>query len=246
LEPLSKAFNERLQEIEAYLELLAALEREIRDGLPKIGDSSITVQQQRILYASVYLQLYNLVEATATWCIEGVVMASSKDEQWRPGDLSAEMRREWVKWKARTHSELNSENRLNQAVRFFDWLVESRPIKEWTLEGKSGNWDDSELESIAIRMGFRLEVTGSVYSDIKKKIRDDKAPLVLVKLLRNKLAHGALSFTECGENVTVAELRELKDRAARYLREVIELFQRFIDGYNFLVPARRPGGSALL
>jgi MAE_28990/MAE_18760-like HEPN len=246
LEPLAKTFDERLQEIEAYLDLLDALERQVREGPPKIGGAPITAQQQKILYSSVYLQLYNLMEATATWCMDGVTAAAAKDGRWKPDDLSAALKREWVRTMARTHTDLNYENRLQTAIDFFDWLVEARPIKAWAIErGGGGNWDDMELEAIAERLGTQLRVSQDVYQAVKQNIRDDKPPLVLVKSLRNKLAHGALSFTECGENVTVAELREIKERTAKYLREVVAHFQDFIDGYNFLLPAKRPTGGTL-
>ena len=64
MDPLTESFEERLQEIEVYLDLLEHLEQQVAIGPPKIGESSITTQQQKILYSSVYLQLYNLVEAT--------------------------------------------------------------------------------------------------------------------------------------------------------------------------------------
>ena len=58
-DPLLEAFEERLQEIDAYLDLLDAIQHQAQTGPPKIGDVTITTQQQRILYSSVYLQLYN-------------------------------------------------------------------------------------------------------------------------------------------------------------------------------------------
>ena len=74
---LTRAFEERLQEIEAYLDLLATLEDQIRSGPPRIGEAIVTSQQQKILYSSVYVQIYNLVEATITWCVEGVCAAAA-------------------------------------------------------------------------------------------------------------------------------------------------------------------------
>jgi hypothetical protein len=54
-----------------------------------------------------------------------------------------------------------------------------------------------------------------------------------------------LSFAECGDGVTVTDLRDLKQRTADYLREVVEAFGRYLDDYHFLVPERRPlpGGA---
>ncbi len=112
----SQAFEDRLQEIEAYLDLLESLEKQVQTGTPRIGGkkdgATITVQQQKILYSSVYLQLYNLIESTVTSCIDAVCAAIVNN--WRPCDLSAEMRREWVRFTARTHIELNYDNRLEQ------------------------------------------------------------------------------------------------------------------------------------
>src|SRR6516162_9954901 len=113
---LRDAFDERLAEIESYLLFLDGLDSEIRQsGTPRLGTegSIITVEQQRILYSSVYLQLYNLVEATITRCLDAVCEAATNG--WYPSDLSIHFQREWVRFIARTHVELNHENRLKHA-----------------------------------------------------------------------------------------------------------------------------------
>ena len=242
MDPLSQVFEERLQEIETYLDLLGALDRQMQDGLPNLGGTTITTQQQRILYSSVYLQLYNLVEATITWCVDAVCAAASRGGQWRPGDLSVDMRREWVRFAARTHRDLNQENRLESAVFMCENLLQALPVLEtWTVEkGRGGNWDEDEIEGIARRLGFELTVSPEVYTEVKRRIRDDKGCLALVRDLRNRLAHGGLSFAECGDGVTVPELRDLKDRTASYLREVVLSFSVYIDAHQFLIPAKRP------
>jgi len=241
MEPLTEAFEERLQEIETYLDLLDALERQVQTGPPEIGGSAITSQQQKILYSSVYLQLYNLVEATVTWCVDAVSVAAAKDGRWLPADLSDELRREWVRATARTHIDLNYDNRLESAVEMCNSLIQALPILAWTVEkGRGGNWDEDEIRAIARRVGFDLRVPAEVYSGVKQRIRDDKGSLALVRHLRNRLAHGSLSFTECGDGVTVPDLRDLKDRTALYLREVVSAFRDYVDGHGFLLPARRP------
>jgi len=223
------------------LELLDALERQLQQGLPTIGGSPISTQQQKILYSSVYLQLYNLVEATATWCVDAVAEAASENGCWTPRDLAAKLRREWVRATARTHVSLNEGNRLSTTVDFCNSLLRSSPVSRWAVEkGGGGNWDDYELEAITARIGCDLRISRAVESAAKRRIRDDKSALGLVKYLRNKLAHGVLSFEECGDNVTVADLRDIKDRTTNYLREVIAAFERYIDDYEFIVPERRP------
>lgn len=241
MDTLTQTFEERLQEIEAYIELLDALERQVQEGPPRIGGSPITGQQQRILYSSVYLQLYNLVEATVTWCIDAVCSAAADGGRWLPLDLRQELRKEWIRVQARTHVVLNPENRLDSAIAFFDKLAAGLPISIWSMEkGAGGNWDDQAIEDISIRLGCNLQVSQTALSGIKRIIRDDKSSLALIKDLRNRLAHGSLSFAECGDGVTVSDLKDIKDRTAQYLREVVIAFQAYIDRHEYLVPSRRP------
>ena len=239
MDAIAQSFEDRLQEIESYLDLLEALERQIKIGRPTIGGSVITAQQQKILYSSVFLQLYNLVEATTTWCLDAVCGAATDNGRWRAGDLVENLRREWVRSTARTHIDLNSDHRLDSAFQLCEHLVKALPLLELTIETR-GNVDDYVIQSITERLGLRLTISKDVLRGIKQPIRDDKGPLVLVKDLRNRLAHGSLSFSECGDGITVPDLRHLKDCTADYLREVIAGFRAYIDSYEFLVPPRRP------
>lgn len=242
------AFEDRLKEIETYLDLLDALEKEVQQGLPQFGEKGaiITVQQQKILYSSVYLQLYNLIEATVTNCIDAVATAVIKDGAWQPIDLSANLRREWVRYMARTHKELNYENRLESALSLCEHLVQALPLSETEFKvekGAGGSWDDLAIQDICKRIGLSLNLSQEVYSNIKRPFKNDEGPLAFIKSLRNSLAHGSLSFAECGEGITSRELRDLKDRTASYLREVILSFKLFIDTQEFLIPTRRPDNT---
>lgn len=237
------AFEDRLQEIEAYLSFLEGVEIEARSGPPRLGTDGvlITTQQQRILYSGVFLQLYNLVESTIVLCIDGVTQAAISSGSWSPGDLTTELRREWVRVMARTHVDMNYERRLGSALDLCEHLVAALPVPAFKMErGGGGNWDDDAIEQIVARLGFTLSVDQAIYSGIKRPFRDDLGPLGVVKKLRNNLAHGSMSFAECGENVTVGELRDLSDRTAAYLREVVKAFVKYIDGHGFLVENKRP------
>lgn len=239
---LRDAFNERLIEIEAYLSFLEGVEQEVRNGTPHLGDKGmvITAQQQRILYSSVYLQLYNLVEATITRCLDAVCAAATNGENWKPSDLSNDLRREWVRCTARTHITLTEQNRLKRTLELVEQLVNASPLKELKIEKSGGSWNDDQIEGLADRLGLGLQVSQPAYQGVKHKIKDDKGALGLIALLRNKLAHGSLSFAECGDGVLVAELRDLKNRASLYLGEVVDAFENWIAIYGFLVPQSRP------
>jgi MAE_28990/MAE_18760-like HEPN len=244
MDDFRQAFEERLEEIDAYLDLLDGLEKQVQEGFPQFGEngSRITVQQQRILYSSVYLQLYNLVESTVTKCVDAVSEVVI-NKNIRPSDLSTELRSEWVRFTARTHTDLNYENRLKSALNLCDHLVQVLPISAFEVERGGGNWDDNEIERISLRLGLSLHISPKVYQRIKQPFKNDMGALGFIKQLRNGLAHGSLSFAECGEGVTVSNLRELTERTALYLREVVVCFKSSIDAHEFLLPERRPTGA---
>jgi MAE_28990/MAE_18760-like HEPN len=239
MDPLLESFEERLQEIDVYLDLLERLEQQVAMGPPRIGATFITTQQQKILYSSVFLQLYNLVEATTTWCVDAVCSAATSSGRWLPGDLADLVRREWIRSTARTHIELTAEHRLESAVEVCNHLIEALPLFRLTIERRS-NIDDLVIQQIAERLGLEIRLSREALRGVKQPIKDDKGPLALVKDLRNRLAHGSLSFSECSEGMTVPDLRDIKSRTALYLREVIAGFRSYIDNYEYLSPPRRP------
>lgn len=239
-------FEERITEIDAYIDLLEALNRQAQTGPPEIGGTVITTQQQRMLYASVYLQLYNLVEATATWCISAVSNATADGASWSPGQLNAAILREWVRTSARTHIDLNHQNRLECALVVCEHILQGKAITDWEIEkGGGGNWDIAAIETISDRIGCSLNISPAVDTAAKRHFRDEKNALTFVKDLRNKLAHGSISFEQSGENVTVGDLKDLKQRTVNYLRQVVQSFQDYLDSYRYLEIAVRPttGGT---
>jgi hypothetical protein len=243
---LRDAFDERLDEVNAYLDFLALMEGQTQAGVPRFNEAGtvITPQQQKLLYASVYLQLYNLVEATMTLCVASVAQATSRDARWTPQDLSEALRKEWIRSTARTHIDLTYPKRLDAAVQVVDQLLCSDPVAAFEIEsGGGGNWDDRTIEKMSHRLGCDLEVSPAVRTSIKRHVKDDLGPLALVKSMRNKLAHGSMSFTESADEVSVSQLRSLAQAVIAYLGEVVNRFTAYLDGHEFLIPERRPVGS---
>lgn len=237
-----RTFEDRLQEIDSYLELLTAVESEVQAGIPRIGGETGTVisgSQQKILYSSVYLQLYNLIESTITLSINALSSVIIQRNT-SPADLCEDIRREWIRFSARTHIDLNYENRLKSALELCQHLIQSLPISSFEIQkGGGGNWDDVEIELMAKRLGMNFRLDPLLYSKVKRPFRNDMGPLVFVRALRNDLAHGSVSFVECGTGVTASDLEALKNVTAKYLDEVIGAFETMINALEFLVPEKR-------
>lgn len=244
---LRDSFDERVGEVYAYMDLLTSIEVSAQEGPPKFEGSGVplTPQQQKLLYAGVYLQLYNLVEATMTLCV-GAVAEAVAGTAWTPRDLSEPLRNEWVRATARTHVDLSYPNRLEAAIKTVEQVVEGHPVDcDFAIEkGGGGNWDDYSIEDMSGRLGCELDVSEAVRSSVKRPFRDEMGPLVLVRSRRNSLAHGSMSFTESAAEVTVSDLRDLVTAVLDYLGEVVGQFEHYVDHYEYLDPKSRPAGAA--
>ncbi|RNG33584.1 MAE_28990/MAE_18760 family HEPN-like nuclease [Streptomyces botrytidirepellens] len=240
-------FEERFEEVDAYVDLLEELEKAAQDGAPRLHGTmyKISATQQRILYSSLYLQLYNLVEATVSRCVDAITQAAGHAGQWKPHQLNGELQREWVRSIARTHTDMSPEHRLKYAMQLSDHIVQQLPVAQFSVEaGGGGNWDDEAIFAMGKRLGCMISITAQTRRVVKANMRDDLGPLKLVKDRRNGLAHGSISFVDCADGVAVEELRRMAASVESYLREVIDCFIRYIESHNFLRPDCRPNGGA--
>jgi hypothetical protein len=244
---LREFLDERNGEVETYLDLIGLLEAQIQSGIPRIGGdtgASISTIQQRMLCSSAYLQLYNVVEATVTRCMGVLCDEIVNPQTWTPSDLTQELRREWVRFNAKTHSDLSYENRLTHTFELSEDLINSLPVQKLKIErGGGGNWDDETIYKLSQRVGLILTLSPDANRAAKATFRDDKGALKFVMKLRNDLAHGNISFAECGAGETVSDLRELKSRVFSYLEEVITKFEAFIEAREYLQPDKRTAQS---
>ncbi|MDX8437181.1 MAE_28990/MAE_18760 family HEPN-like nuclease [Mesorhizobium abyssinicae] len=239
----SEGLGERLREVEAYLGFLRAIEAATTSGPPRLvgSEEPITAEQQRILYSSVFLQLYSAVEATVTRCLDFVTIAALDHRKPKPGELSERLRRAWVQEIARTHVDLTPAHRLDSALLLCNHLVEQLPVSSFKISKSTGNWDDTEIEEITKRIGCTLAVPSAAFKAAKRPFRNDKNALGLIKSLRNQLAHGEISFAQCSEGVTVEELERLTKLTAEYLQGVAASFEAYVasDGFMYKPEAER-------
>jgi hypothetical protein len=232
----SEGLGERLREVESYLGFLRSIAKATMSGPPRLAgsDEPITAEQQRILYSSVYLQLYSVVEATITRCLDLVTVATLDSRKLKPGELSERLKREWVREVARTHTDLNYANRLDSALSLCSHLVEQLPVTSFKITKAGGNWDDTEIENMSKRLGCVLTVPQEAFKAAKRPFRNEKGALALIKWLRNQLAHGEISFAQCGEGVTVEELERLAHLTAEYLKGVTASFEAYVVAEGFM------------
>ena len=89
---------------------------------------------------------------------------------------------------------------------------------------------------------MNLNFNESIYHSAKKHIDTGIIPrynnyggLELIKIFRNELAHGEVSFVQCGERLDLVQLKELSKIVFDYLQAVIKLFTSFITNKEYLL-----------
>jgi hypothetical protein len=242
-----RKFDSRVEEIELYLSFLGSVQDAISGSVDRgkfPSTFAFTPKHQQVLHASVFLHLYNLVESTVTWCIDLIEAAVSSHESRTIRHLSEQLRREWVKTVARTSEDLTHGNRLDAALLLCDQVVNLMPPELKIARNNGGNWDDEKIFGLASRIGFNLNISPAIHKRVRRPIRNDLGPMKIIKKMRNELAHGSISFSECGADHSVSDLREIANDCLSYLRELIGCVENYISNHEYLEAASRPPQGA--
>ena len=236
MEEVWKGFRSRCYEIERYLVALRFIENVdvpqlVSRGLDKRFE--LDLPTQHVLKASVYLHLYNLVESTVTACLR--CLAEEVQQCGMPyRELTDELRSVWLRGQAKIDQEMNPENRLKALISICEELTASNVVE---LQPKiPGNLDDREIEKLIKRYGLRFVLRTDVKNAVKRPIVNDNGPLVVIRHRRNELAHGLVSFAECGRDTLVRDLRKWRVLVVRYLRGLIRCFEGYLNAREFKRP----------
>ena len=84
----------------------------------------------------------------------------------------------------------------------------------------SGNLDSKKICSIFSKYGI-------VFNE---RIRE----LQTIKDYRNKLAHGEISFEECGREISIQQIEVINQKVSGYINNAINAIEDFIDNNRFL------------
>lgn len=225
-------FATRLEEVKEYIahvQLIADM------NIPILLDKHLPNQQyipisrdlQKTLRASTYLLLYNLMESTMSEAINAI-HETIKDEQRDILELSEKLHRVILKSFQRglTESKIGEYAKSNQDIR--KNLLDLGYDKQRLF---SGNIDCVIIDDYCKRYGFQtypykkdgtiaLQWKADIIKNIKKK--------------RNALAHGSLSFAECGKEMVVDTIPDDLDNVYAVLMAVFNGLNRFLNTQQYL------------
>jgi MAE_28990/MAE_18760-like HEPN len=207
-----RVFHERKEEIDLYFGLLEDLmindaKLAFPDGTQKSLNRSLT----KILRANGFLLIYNVVE----YCIAGGIEAIYLDI------ISKEI--DYHSIRSNIQKEIIGNIKRNIAIDDFIGQVQDIAIdiiNQYPRKIFSGNVDAQEIRDIAKRYGFSYATNA--------RVTKNGANLVNVKNKRNALAHGDISFQDCGKEYTIEEIRDIKNEVLQYLEEILNNIGQFL------------------
>lgn len=217
-------FDKRSNEILEYLSLVKFIDISGSE-ITSSGDNSITQQitseVRKTLKGTVYILLYNLVESTMREAIS-YIHDSIYSQHVNFDDLCLTLKKEIIK---RLKSDAvsienivsNSSNGLSLDISFTTY--NKKKIF-------SGNIDREEIKLKSRIYGFSTQCE---YSQTKHGEK-----LSTVKRNRNDLAHGNVSFSEIGQNVTYQELESTSNEVIAYLDAITSNIEIYITDASYL------------
>ncbi|NLQ24515.1 hypothetical protein HGO26_16720 [Shewanella sp. S-1] len=226
-------FESRVNEIELYFQFM----EQITATNACIGDLydvefekiKIDSEVKKIFKANLFLLLYNLIESSFKSALVKLIQDINGSNS-KYGMLIPEIRKIWFQDKTKFFSEKTpriSGKTVNKLEYYFP-IVDD--IFEFVLSIPekpeiSGNLDGQSIRKLLEKYG--------ILSEEIKSLKSEK--LVKVKSNRNDLAHGDISFSNCGRDLSVPELKEIKDQVINYMRVILNEFNRKIENKYYLI-----------
>lgn len=202
-------YDRRKDDIEEYFRLLCfLLSFEAHRGkyIQNIdtGISLIVTQEiQCVAKAQSLILLYNLVESTVCDCLNAIYDAI-QDENLNFGNVSHDIKNMWRNYLKRKNlpEKTKSDNEImNMPIRF-----ESLAINI------SGSLDFRKIQEVFLKHGCLLD------NSSRETIAQS---FLVVKNKRNLLAHGNVSFSECGAYYLLSDLQKYKEHIVDYMQDVV-------------------------
>lgn len=226
MKKVTREFKQQVKEVNLYFDFLKrSIENDVYlTSATKNWSKPLDSELQKILKANFFLILYNLIEATIRKSILEIYDALRQDgihyKLAKP-----EIQKIFLNYYCKRIREASTNNftegisellqdTLNETV--IELNIESIPI--------SGNLDARKVRELARAYGF---------SETLSKAQRGGSDLLTVKTQRNSLAHGLATFSECGRNYTIHDLKDIKDEVIRYLEDILKNIKNYIDNKEY-------------
>lgn len=227
---------DRQNEIEVYVNLIKNLETgDYRIWSDKNGFVSNLTTEKTTQKASSILLMYNYIEYIMTKCLQRIhdeIICNTVPYL----DLNEKLQILVLAYHhSVSNSKVNHEDiaiNINRTIRLITHqqsfcLKYDDMIKYYSLY--SGNLDSKKIKKILSKYGIPFN--------------KECSELQFIKDLRNKLAHGEVSFEECGRMLTYQKLVSLKGRIFLYFSDLINAIDDYLSKKKYKKPSLLPAST---
>ena len=187
--------------------------------LPRIS-KRVSLEVVETLKANGFLLLYNLVEATMRIAMEGILKDIESNGH-HFDELRAPLKKHII-------SLFRKDTALHEPL-FEGAHPISRSILSAGFRGDrlfNGNIHHDVLDELAKKIGFSTRTDARVTQGGRRLER--------VKIRRNELAHGELSFFACGQSTPIEELIAIKSEVLAYVAGILDNIDVFLRNAGYL------------
>jgi hypothetical protein len=197
--------------------------------LAKIVDESLVEVEGYIIdrglvktiSATGYLLIYNLVESVMTSALHSVHQ-QLKDDQLTFSQLSEKLQNvclgNFKSGFGSFHPDEHNSLTMNEAL---VWLGYQKN-RHW-----NGNVDFRKIKEKTKKYGIEVVYKGEDHREVKANLFD-------IRKKRNDLAHGELSFEQCGQDTPIEALFIYNEQAYKYLTAVIDGVEKYLVDRKYI------------
>lgn len=228
METVKNEFNRRVIEINQYFDFLQKVEnQQVKIHLPSGEVRLLETLLPATLKASGILLLYNLLESTVIMAIDYIHIAISTEDNLIYQDAIDEIKKIWIE--CRYNNFKNQDDGAEQLLKHMQDIINDRIVifdsndrkREYLNKLKgvnfSGKIDAQQIRKFAKKYGF----------EVNKRVEGKR--LIQIKAKRNQLAHGELSFNDCGTIYTFSELMQFKKETVLFLKEFLLKVEKYLN-----------------
>ena len=217
-------FDERIQEIDLYFEALKELDQGNTEhlGISHYFDSEFI----KILKANTLLMVYNLVESTVMGGILEIY-DKLKQEGLTYSGVRKEIKDIWFAYKFRQvyDQQAHYNSYRDKAIEIVNSILTGEIIElDRKATAISGNLDAQQIRNVCHDHGICFTPEAGCRGGVV---------LETVKDRRNDLAHGTLSFAECGRDYSIEDLVKIKEETVLFLRGLLNGMKQYYDGKQY-------------
>lgn len=231
---INSKYNKRKNEVIKYFELLKCINNvspqlqffedvpvEIANDVQMIRKSKIHIIDADlidIMHANGFLILYNLIEATMK-DVYIVIFDEISNSKISFDQLVEEVQIEWVRYELRDHKSGARPKTVtelaNKIISNPDFILARNNLKF------SGNLDAREIRNYAKNL------------KVSEPSHPQQELLVVVKDLRNQLAHGGETFIDVGKKYKYSDIEPYKSATFGLLESLINNVAAYLDDVNY-------------